>query len=272
MQNVQGLLKRYQDNKAKAEAEAEGSTFKGVGMRRGVRRTPRGRAQWTKSFVQGGNPARGVGAGKPGTHTRRTSRGGPHGRGIGQASSAAIPTSAGDVVVYPGPDGGWYPEGHPKCPIDQAGPPTGMGCDSPSPCGVNVIGGNTFGTNGIAPAATGTLVITAGDAGYFHPKAIYFEGMPWATQDLIDLAALPVGCCTVPVYLVDALIGRVSMLRRGGAANVALTQGAFANTKELVAVDWGEFVSTNEQNLSLLFYNPNQNQTIHAAFVTWGDI
>ncbi len=174
--------------------------------------------------------------------------------------------------MMPGPDGGWYPKGHPKCPIDNAGPPTTMDCESESPCGVNVIGGNTFGTAGIAPGITGTLVVTAGDAGSFHPMAIYFEALPFSTNDLVDITALPAGNTSVPVFLVDALIGRVSMLRRGGAANVALTQGAYANTKELVAVDWGTYTSVQEQNLSLLFYNPNDTITIHVAFVEWGDI
>ena len=164
-----------------------------------------------------------------------------------------------------------------ECPIDIA---TSMGttggvtmdCDTPQPCGVNVIGGNTLGTAGIAPGATVPLVITAGDAGSFKPKAIYFEALPFSSNDLVDPAALPGGCCVLPLIMVDALVGRLSQLRRGGSADVGLTQGGFANTKELVPVDWARFVSTNEQNLTLLFYNPNVNQTIHAFVDLWGDI
>jgi hypothetical protein len=62
------------------------------------------------------------------------------------------------------------------------------------------------------------------------------------------------------------------MLRRGGSPDRGLTQGGFANTKELVAVDWGEFVSTNEQNLTLFFYNPNVSITAHVFVDLWGNI
>lgn len=267
MQRADKLVQRYLESQAKAKAAAE-RTFTGIGVGRRRRPAPkRGRARWTESMVQGGDTAAGVGGRRP----IRVSRGGPTNRGIGQASTMSQPRG-GDVLVFPGDDGGYYPEGHPKCPIDNAGPPTTMDCDSPQPCGVNAIGGNTLGTAGIVPGAIVPLIITAGDAGKYTPKAVYFEGQPYSSNDLIDPALLPAGRADMPILLVDALVGRISMLRRGGAANVALTQGGFANTKELVAVDWGTFVSTNEQNLNLLFLNPNVGVTLHAFADLWGDI
>jgi len=229
---------------------AENGTFQ-VGGRNGMAkrghtgaRRARPTVHWTERMVEGASRNPGVG---------RTQRG-----PVGQAAPAA-----GDYQGYPANG----------CAIDVAGSmPTGMGCEDVPPCGTNVIGGNTLGTTGIAPGTTGSVVITAGDAGYFQPRAIYFEGQPFATQDLIDPSVLPGGCCNVPLLLVDAAIGRVSMLRRGGSPDRALIQGGFANTKELVAVDWGEFVSTNEQNLTLFFYNPNQDITIHAFVDLWGNI
>lgn len=158
------------------------------------------------------------------------------------------------------------------CPVDSVGPPTGMGCDTQPPCGVNVIGGNTLSTPGIAPGLTRTVTITAGDAGYFQPRAVYFEAHEVNNNDTITTANLAGGCCSWPIILIDVLIGRISMLRRGGSADRGLIQGGFANTKELVAVDWGEFVSTNEQNLSLVFYNPNAAVTVHGFVDIWGNI
>ena len=39
-----------------------------------------------------------------------------------------------------------------------------------------------------------------------------------------------------------------------------------------VSVDWEEFTSTTEHNLSLLFFNPNKDIPVHASVVLWGDI
>ena len=161
----------------------------------------------------------------------------------------------------------------PTCPIDDAGSmPTGMGCEDVPPCGTNVIGGTTLGTVGIPPGQTGQVVITAGDAGYFQPRALYWEALPFGGENLVDVNALPAGCCVLPSLLIDAAIGRVSMLRRGGSPDRGLTQGGFANTKELVALDWGEFLSVNEQFLTLFFFNPCQDQPVHVFVDLWGNI
>lgn len=164
------------------------------------------------------------------------------------------------------------------CPID-VGSSMGctkdgvtLNCDSEQPCGVNVIGSNTLGTDGIPPREVVPLNVTAGDATKFATKAIYFEALPYSDTDAVDVAALPASRDTMPVILVDALVGRISQLRRGGAPDVGLPQGAYANKKELVPVDWAAFTSTTEHNLSLLFYNPNVNTPLHVFVALWGDI
>ena len=155
-----------------------------------------------------------------------------------------------------------------ECPIDGVS----MGCDTEQPCGVNVIGANTLGTPGIPPGEVVPLNVTAGDATKFRTKAIYFEALPWADRELVDVMGLPPGRSTMPLVLVDALVGRISQLRRGGSPDVGLTQGGYSNTKELVPVDWAPFTSTTEHNLALLFFNPNQATTVHVFVDLWGDI
>jgi len=167
---------------------------------------------------------------------------------------------------------------HRGCPIDVASSMgctkdgVSLNCDTEQPCGVNVIGSNTLGTEGIPPGEVVPLNVTAGDATRFETKAMYFEALPYGDPDLIDLTALPPSRSTMPIILVDALVGRISQLRRGGAPDVGLPQGAYSNTKELVPVDWAAFTSTTEHNLSLLFYNPNRDVTLHAFVALWGDI
>lgn len=163
------------------------------------------------------------------------------------------------------------------CPIDQASSMgcTGgvtMGCDSEQPCGVNVIGANTLGTAGVPPGEVVPLQVTAGDATKFRTKAIYFEALPYGDDGLVDVTQLPPGRSTMPIVLVDALVGRISQLRRGGSPDVGLTQGGYANTKELVPTDWAPFTSTTEHNLALLFFNPNRGVTVHVFVDLWGDI
>ena len=197
----------------------------------------------------------------------------PTGIPIDQGGGSCMPPP------YPCPQGmdPRYWDYHHGCPIDQV-PSMGctsgvtMGCDSEQPCGVNVIGANTLGTEGIPPGEVVPLQVTAGDATKFRTKAIYFEALPYAENDLVDVGALPPGRGTMPVILVDALVGRISQLRRGGSPDVGLTQGGYSNTKELVPTDWAPFTSTTEHNLALLFFNPNRGTTIHVFVDLWGDI
>ena len=162
--------------------------------------------------------------------------------------------------------------GEPICPIDQVGVPTSMGCEDPAPCGVNVIGGNTLGSTGVPAAGTGNIIVTAGDAAQFQPRAFYFEAHGFNNSGTINDAGLAGGQESFPVLLIDVFVGRVSMLRRGGEAERGLIQGGFSKKKPLVAVDWGDFVSTQEQNLTLQFYNPNANVALHVFCDIWGNI
>ncbi|MCA9652549.1 MAG: hypothetical protein KC501_21715 [Myxococcales bacterium] len=211
---------------------------------------------------------------------------------VGQGATATLPgMPSGAPVNQPPGSGGCAQPPYPcpptidprwwdfnrGCPIDHAtsaGCVDGvtMSCDTEQPCGVNVIGANTLGTEGIPPGEVVPLQVTAGDATKFHTKAIYFEALPFGDTELVDVTALPPGRQTMPVILVDALVGRISQLRRGGSPDVGLTQGGYSNTKELVPVDWAPFTSTTEHNLALLFFNPNRGITLHVFVDLWGDI
>lgn len=199
-----------------------------------------------------------------------------HGNGSNNAPGCMPPTFPPPYPCPQGVDPRWWDYNR-GCPIDQAssmGCTAGvtMGCDSEQPCGVNVIGANTLGTEGIPPGEVVPLQVTAGDATKFRTKAIYFEALPFGDNDLVEVSALPPGRATMPVILVDALVGRISQLRRGGSPDVGLTQGGYSNTKELVPTDWAPFTSTTEHNLALLFFNPNRAVTIHVFVDLWGDI
>ncbi len=189
------------------------------------------------------------------------------------------PTPPQGCPPYPCPptiDPRWW-DFNRGCPIDQTPSMVchdgvTMGCVTEQPCGVNVIGANTLGTDGIPPGEVVPLQVTAGDATKFHTKAMYFEALPYGDDVLVDISVLPPGRATMPVILVDALVGRISQLRRGGSPDVGLTQGGYANTKELVPTDWAPFTSTTEHNLALLFFNPHRDTTLHVFVDLWGDI
>lgn len=174
------------------------------------------------------------------------------------------------------PGGAPYPQGHTHYPPPEQCDPCGHGitmhCETETPCGINSIGQTSFGTQGIPPGVVTPLVVTAGDAKSFKPTKLFFEAMPWASPDLIDTERLPTGRSSLPLFLVDALVGRRSQLRRGGSPSLGISQSAYANSKEIELVDWEEFTSTTEHNLSLLFYNPNKDLPVHVDVVLWGDI
>lgn len=202
----------------------------------------------------------------------------PQPNGTPNAGGCMPPTFPPYGPPYPCPQGAdprWWDYNR-GCPLD--GGPMGctsgvtMGCESEQPCGVNVIGANTLGTAGVPPGEVVPLQVTAGDATKFRTKAIYFEALPYADDELVDVSAMPPGRSTMPIILVDALVGRISQLRRGGSPDVGLTQGGYSNTKELVPTDWAPFTSTTEHNLALLFFNPNRAVTVHVFVDLWGDI
>lgn len=163
-----------------------------------------------------------------------------------------------------------YKEG---CPIDQCDKGGGvtMNCDTPTFCNYNLIGQNTLSTDGIAAGSDGRLVVTAGDSASFTPKYFYYEAQPFATNATIDITALPPAFDSAPVLMQDVFVGRISQLRRGGSPDVAIPQGAFSKEHHIVPVDWAPFTSTQEQNWSGIFYNPN-GFTVHVFIAMWGDI
>lgn len=191
------------------------------------------------------------------------------------APPSNAPTPSGPPYPCPGnvdPNTWDYNRG---CPIDVCSDMTTgvtMGCETPRVCNYNVIGANTLGTAGIAPGTASPVNFTAGDATSFTPKFLYFEAQPYNDENTINITLLPASRDSAPVLLQDALIGRVSQIRRGGNAAVAIPSSAYAATKDLTRVDWGTFTSTQEKNLSLVFYNPNSVFPIHSFACLWGDI
>lgn len=178
----------------------------------------------------------------------------------------------------PGTPGGtpYYPQGHtypqPQGDCDPCGHGVTQYCDTPTPCGANVIGQTTFGTEGIQPGQVLPLSITAGDAKTFKPTRLFFEAFPWAGPELIDIGRMPPGATSLPVFMVDAFVGRQSQIRRGGSTSMSISQSAYANSKPIEVVDWQEFTSTNEHTLAIHLLNPNKDIPIHAAVTLWGDI
>lgn len=303
MADVQELLAKYRNDKKAATAQLALAPSFGVGA---YHRQPGGRVwapsrapapnrwQQARAPVQGRPPAPpayayGYGHGYP-----------PRGGYVGEAPANTpqpVPSPTAEPYYpdgnpidpsypprypHPGPPGG---APYPQPPQGQAYPPPqttgqcdpcGHGvtqfCETPTPCGANVIGQTTFGTNGIQPGQILPISITAGDAKTFKPTRLFFEAFPWAGPDLIDIGRMPPGATSLPVFMVDAKVGRTSQIRRGGSTDMSISQSAYANSKPIEVVDWQEFTSTNEHTLSLHLLNPNKDIPIHAAVTLWGDI
>lgn len=294
MADVHELLAKYRKDKKAANAQLALTPSFGVGA---YHRQPGGRV-WAPARAPAQHPRP---AARPTQPARRASApayayGYPQQGGYVGDAPANVPAPTADPYYPNGnprdpsnPPGspGQYPPGppggapYPQPPQGQTYPqppecdPCGHGvtmhCETPTPCGANAIGQTTFGSEGIPPGVVTPVVVTAGDAKSFKPTKLFFEAMPWASPDLIDTDRLR-GRSSLPLFLVDALVGRKSQLRRGGSPALGISQSAYANSKEIELVDWEEFTSTTEHNLSLLFFNPNKDIPVHASVVLWGDI
>ena len=138
----------------------------------------------------------------------------------------------------------------------------------PPRCDCHVIGVNSINSAGIASGATGNLTIDSGDASYFVPyyMAVIAFQVNGTDNGLIANPGTP-----LMALLINSVSGREPNMRR--ASNTDPTFGVwtliYGFEKELECVDWRKFASTNNQQLTMTFYNPN-NVDIHVFVNLWG--
>lgn len=138
----------------------------------------------------------------------------------------------------------------------------------PPRCDCHVIGVNSINSAGVLSGATGNLTIDSGDASYFIPYYIAIVAFQVNGTDngLIANPGTP-----LMVLLLDSVSGREPNMRR--ASNNDPTFGVwtliYGFEKEIECVDWRKFASTNNQQLTMTFYNPN-NADVHVFVNIWG--
>ena len=136
----------------------------------------------------------------------------------------------------------------------------------PPKCECQVIGTNTLLTNGVASATFGTLTIDSGDADFFIPYFMFIVALQTgATPTLSTQGGV------LPVLLQQSRSGQEPNMRRASVTDPSfgvntLVYGQF---KDLECVDWRQFASTNNQQLTLTFFNPNE-VSVHIFVDLWG--
>lgn len=145
-------------------------------------------------------------------------------------------------------------------------------CDvKPPRCDCHVIGGNTFDTPGIGVATLaarfGQVQLDSGDAGAFIPYYIFVV----AFQVGGDNPEFTIQGTPLLVLLQDSRSGREPNMRRASDSDPQLGVACtvYGERKELECIDWLRFASTNNQQLTLTFYNPN-NVVVHVFVDIWG--
>ena len=138
----------------------------------------------------------------------------------------------------------------------------------PPRCDCHVIGANTIDTTGIASGTFGTLTLDSGDATYFVPYyiAIIAFQVNGTDNGLIANPGTP-----LMVLLSDSVSGREPNMRRASATDPTFGVWTliYGFEKEIECVDWRKFASTNNQQLTMTFYNPN-NVDVHVFVNMWG--
>ncbi len=146
---------------------------------------------------------------------------------------------------------------------------TKNGCEPlPPRCDCHVIGANTINSPGVLSGQTGTLTIDSGDASYFVPYYIAVVAYQVLSSDT-GLLANP--GTPLMALLINSTSGREPNMRRASATDPTFgvwTQ-VYGFEKELECVDWKKFASTNNQQLTMNFYNPN-TADIHIFVNIWG--
>ncbi len=143
----------------------------------------------------------------------------------------------------------------------------GYSCEvRPRKCECQVVGTNTLLTNGIASAAFGPLTIDSGDADFFIPYYMFIVALQTgATPTLSTQGAV------LPVLLQQSRSGQEPNMRRASVTDqsVGVNTLVYGQFKDLECVDWRKFSSTNNQQLTLTFYNPNE-VAVHIFVDLWG--
>lgn len=138
----------------------------------------------------------------------------------------------------------------------------------PPRCDCHVIGANTINSNGVASGQFGTLSLDCGDASYFVPYyiAIIAFQVNGTDNGLIANPGTP-----LMVLLSDSVSGREPNMRRASATDPTFGVWTliYGFEKEIECVDWRKFASTNNQQLTMTFYNPN-NVDVHVFVNMWG--
>jgi hypothetical protein len=145
-------------------------------------------------------------------------------------------------------------------------------CDvKPPRCDCHVIGGNTLDTPGIGTATLaarfGQVQLDSGDAGAFIPYYMFVVAFQvGGANPEFTIQGLP-----LMVLLQDSRSGREPNMRRASDSDpqLGVATTVYGERKELECIDWLKFASTNNQQLTLTFYNPN-NVTVHVFVDIWG--
>lgn len=195
-----------------------------------------------------------VGASRGGRYSQRYQR---NGLKVGQGGSGALRSNKDKGHC----DENWGDE-------ENGGGHGRINCKATPPrCDCHVIGANTTGTAGIASNATGTLTIDSGDATSFTPYYIAILVLQTSATD-VDLVA---NAAPLLGLLMDSTSGREPNMRRASATDFAFGVWTliFGDEKEIECVDWRKFASTNNQQLTMTFGNPN-TVAVHVFVNLWG--
>ncbi|KKL28355.1 hypothetical protein LCGC14_2375990, partial [marine sediment metagenome] len=135
---------------------------------------------------------------------------------------------------------------------------------------LNVIADETLGLGlGIASGNFGTLLLDTGDAGYFVPY--YMAILAFEASVTVQILAAGAGATPLVTTLQDSRSGQEPNMRRASQTDPSFGVATliYGQEKELECVDWRQFSSTNNQQLSLVFFNPN-SVPVHVFVDLWG--
>jgi hypothetical protein len=140
----------------------------------------------------------------------------------------------------------------------------------PPKCDCQVMGGNTLGGNQIGVASQddrfGVVEMDSGESSAFVPH--YMLIVAALVGDDADNVVTP---GLVPVLLTDSKSGREPNMRRGSDSDPSygVISTSFDDQHELVCVDWLQFSSIANQNLTMSFFNVNDT-AVHVLVDLWG--
>lgn len=182
----------------------------------------------------------------------------------------------GQTANFPS-NGASCPPPAPSCPqpgynvVDNPSSCQGPMCERLPPiCGASVIGFNTLTTNllGVAPGATVTIPVTAGDACGYQARALFLAAFEADANTNSRLASPLV---QLPFILINVRVGSVPQIRRAGQLQFGILSDAYSDQKELTPVDFARFTSVQQQGLEF-DVQAITNESVHIFGVVWGDV